>query len=407
MLSDQDYSFLDSAFRLSLKGGDSVKPNPRVGAVIVKNGEVISRGFHRCYGGPHAEAVALDKAGEKAEGSFLYCSLEPCSFRSPEKHNGPCTDRIISAGVKRVVIGQLDPNPRVRGRGAEKLRRAGITVEIAGKEDFTRRLWYSNARFNTSQALDRPFITLKHAQSLDGKTATASGDSKWITDEKARTKAHETRAAHDAVLAGINTVIQDNPLLNVRLQGKSDMPQNSAEKQRAQPKAVILDSLARIPLSSRLVQERSDEIIVYTMKTEHLFNLTDSELKDFRNRTGRLKDLGVKIREVPMESRSGLCIRSVLKDLMDLKITSVMVEGGSKVTTSFLKRGFYDFLTIYIAPILIGGDGRGIGRLGTEKISRAVELENIKTESIGNQMRMSGFRKGWLEEVSRCVREEL
>ena len=213
MLQKDDRHMLARALDLAARGGAAVAPNPRVGAVITRDDEIVAEGYHAAYGGPHAEAVALERAGSRARGTTLYCNLEPCSYSAPDKHNGACTDLIIAAGVARVVVGQLDPNPRVRGGGVAALRAAGVEVDTP--DDFDD-VWYENAAFNTTAALARPFVTLKLAQSLDGKIATATGDSKWITDEEARAEVHALRARHDAVLVGVGTAVADDPRLTVR-----------------------------------------------------------------------------------------------------------------------------------------------------------------------------------------------
>ncbi|MFP4491664.1 MAG: bifunctional diaminohydroxyphosphoribosylaminopyrimidine deaminase/5-amino-6-(5-phosphoribosylamino)uracil reductase RibD [Spirochaetaceae bacterium] len=401
MLSSQDRTFLSSALSLSRKGGGAVRPNPQVGAVIVQEGKIVSEGYHAKYGGPHAEAVALEKAGEQARGATLYCTLEPCSFFAADKHNEPCTGKIIRAGVRRVVIAQLDPNSRVRGRGARQLREAGIEVETASDDALGRRVWYQNAQFNTAHALNRPFVTLKLAQSLDGKIAASGGDSKWITDEAARSDVHYRRSEHDAVLVGVETVLNDDPRLDVRLVSASE-----GTKER-QPRVVVLDTLARIPLSSTLVQGRSDKLIVYAGDESALSGMSEQERMDFEGRLSRLHAAGASIGRVAVETDGKLSLGRVLEDLQHRKIQSVMVEGGARVATSFVKQALFDALHIYIAPILIGGDGRGLGELHTEKISGAVQFEWVQSTTIGDQTVVSGFRKGWLEEVKSSLEEEL
>ncbi|MDZ7794460.1 MAG: bifunctional diaminohydroxyphosphoribosylaminopyrimidine deaminase/5-amino-6-(5-phosphoribosylamino)uracil reductase RibD [Spirochaetia bacterium] len=401
MFTHQDQLFLSAADSLLKLGGSAVRPNPKVGAVLVREAEIVAEGYHARYGGPHAEALALERAGELARGSTLYCTLEPCSFTAPDKHNEPCTAKIIRADVSRVVIGQLDPNSRVRGRGVEQLRRAGIEVEIAADEELSRSLWYQNARFNTAHALKRPFVRLKLAQSLDGKIATGQGDSKWITDAQARSEVHHLRSDHDAVLVGAGTVHADDPLLNVRLARKDDAVNSK------QPKAVVLDALARTPLTSKLVQLRAEDLILCVADETALASLSYAESAAFHKRVDKLTAAGVHIRRVPAANKRQLSLIHVLDELYQLKIQSVMVEGGAQVITSFINAGLWDAMNLYIAPILIGGDGRGLGTLHTERISEAVQLERVETRSIGPQAVISGFRSGWFESVSRSVKEEL
>ena len=401
MFTQQDQLFLSSAGALLEQGGSAVRPNPKVGAVIVRNGEVIAEGYHAVYGGPHAEAVALQRAGMLAKDSTLYCTLEPCSFTAPDKHNEPCTEKIIRAGVGRVVIGQLDPNNRVRGRGVARLHQAGIEVEIAVDEDLSHSLWYRNARFNTAHALQRPFVSLKFAQSLDGKIATASGDSKWISDEHARREVHHLRSDHDAVLVGVGTVYADDPMLNVRLAAET------TSVSTAQPKAVVLDALARIPLTSNLVRQRGDELILCVADEAALGSLSDDEQSAFHARLSSLAAAGVQICRVPVEAETHLSPAHVVEQLYKLNIQSVMIEGGAQTSAAFIRAGLWDSLTLYIAPILIGGDGRGLAELQVASISEAVQLERVETRALGEQTVIHGFRRGWYESVSAAVEEEM
>lgn len=401
MFTHQDQVFLSAAASLMKLGGSAVRPNPKVGAVIVRDAEIIAEGYHAVYGGPHAEARALQSAGELAEGSTLYCTLEPCSFTAPDKHNEPCTNKIIRAGVGRVVIGQLDPNRRVRGRGVAQLRRAGIEVECAPDEELSRSLWYRNARFNTAHALKRPFVSLKLAQSLDGKIATGQGDSKWITDARARREVHHLRSDHDAVLVGAGTVHADDPLLNVRL-AEEDSVVNAE-----QPKAVVLDALARIPLTSKLVQLRAEDLLLCVADATALSAYSAEQRAEFDARIAKLTAAGVHICRVPVEAGRRLSLPHVLEDLYQLQIQSLMVEGGASTATAFVRAGLWDALNLYIAPILIGGDGRGLAGLQVESISEALQLERVETRTIGEQMVIRGFRRGWFESVSRAVEEEM
>ncbi|HKK49410.1 MAG TPA: bifunctional diaminohydroxyphosphoribosylaminopyrimidine deaminase/5-amino-6-(5-phosphoribosylamino)uracil reductase RibD, partial [Alkalispirochaeta sp.] len=245
-------AYLQQTLDLAAAGRTGAPPNPLVGAVITRNDRVVATGYHAQYGGLHAEAEALHAAGTDAAGSTLYCNLEPCSYTAPDKHQPPCTRHIIEAGVKTVVIGQLDPNPHVRGRGADQLREAGIEVRVA---DDGARFWQFNDVFNTVMAFNRPLIHVKTAMSLDGRIATAVGDSKWITDESARREAHQLRAQRDVVAVGIGTVLADDPSLTTRLVTGED----------ARP--VVFDSHLRIPLGSTLVRTRGHELIVMTRAT--------------------------------------------------------------------------------------------------------------------------------------------
>ena len=393
MFSTRDHLFLSTALELSKNGKAMVRPNPLVGAVVVKEGKVVAEGFHAAYGGPHAEAVALDKAGKKADGATLYCNFEPCSFSSSDKHNGPCTLKIIEAGVSRVVVGQIDPNRRVRGQGIEQLRKAGIEVEVAPDGPRLCETWYTNARFNTAHSLNRPYVSLKLAQSLDGRIATVTGNSKWITDEKAREEVHLLRAEHDGVLVGIGTVQADDPQLTVRV------PISSPSSPVRQPWAVVLDTHAELPVRSSLVRNRADRLILYAAET--------SASGMIRDRIAALRAKTVTVRRVPAACSGKLSLPHVLDDLKELGLHSVLVEGGGEIATTFLKQNLFDALHVYIAPFLIGGDGKGIDSLGVESISGSLKLERVRTRAIGSQVLVSGFRKGWFKEIKDSLKENI
>ena len=425
MISNTDYHFLSKALSLARYGGTAVKPNPSVGAVIVKNGRILADGYHPYFGGPHAEAVALQKAGSEAKEATLYCNLEPCSFDAPDKHNEPCTKKIIRSGISRVVIAQMDPNRNVRGQGIEQLRKAGIKVELAEnnsyqKSSIVKDAWYTNAFFNTVHALNRAFVTIKLAQSLDGKIATALGDSKWITDEKARAEVHRLRRQHDAVLVGVGTVCADNPRLTVRIpEPQTVQPDKSAKKPDAsqtaagndtaainQPTAIVLDPFAKIPADSYLVKNRAENLIVYTAEEDEIRRHPENGLAAFQSRKAVLRAYGVTVQGIPLIDDGQLSLQSILQNLKEKGLYSVLIEGGAKTATNFLRQQLFDALRIYISPMLIGGDGRGIGSLGVEHISDALQLERIHTKTIGRQAVVSGFRKSWIEEVMNSIKEE-
>ncbi|MCF7929135.1 MAG: bifunctional diaminohydroxyphosphoribosylaminopyrimidine deaminase/5-amino-6-(5-phosphoribosylamino)uracil reductase RibD [Spirochaetales bacterium] len=411
MFSNQDQKYLSRALALSRKGKAAVRPNPKVGALIVKTGRVVSDGYHAVYGGAHAEAVALNNAGAEAGGSTLYCNLEPCSFTAEDKHNGPCTTKIIEAGIKRVVIGQPDPNPRVRGQGIRQLREAGIEVELAPAVPDLEKIWYENARFNTVHSLNRVFVSLKLAQSLDGRIATDTGDSKWITDRTAREGAHKLRAEHDAVLVGIKTALSDNPRLTVRL------PQDAAGTQTSSPQAVVLDAYAQIPEGFYLVQKRPEHLLVYIADPAPAgpppagpppaTGRRRGPMKDREKRIASLRAAGVRVRPVGSDQEGRLSLPEILADLKEEGFQSVMVEGGAQIVTAFLQHRLFDALHLFIAPALIGGDGKAIGPLGVEKISEALRLEGTSCRQAGSGFEISGFREGWLEEITQAIEEEL
>jgi len=388
MVSRLDAEFLAETLDLAEEGGSAVRPNPQVGAVVVKGVRLISRGYHDHYGGPHAEAVALERAGGEAEGATVYCNLEPCSYSAPDKHNGPCTAKLIQAGVARVVIGQLDPNPRVRGRGVQQLREAGIEVDIAPDPAVS---WYANARFNTWHSLGRPFVTVKLAQSLDGRIATRSGDSRWISDLAARREVHALRAAHDAVMVGRATAERDDPQLTVR---HGELPAG-----HSQPRAVVIDTMCRLSPDSFLVRERPEDLII-------LVGAAPIDV-EARRRMEALRSSGVQVLEVPREcgDAGGVSLSAALAALGDAGIQSVLVEGGAVLATTLLREGLFDELRLYIAPILLGGDGIGIGTIGVDHVAEALRLEGVRQESREGHVRILGFREGWLAETRRAVEE--
>ena len=391
MLQKDDRHMLARALDLAARGGAAVTPNPRVGAVITRDDKIVAEGHHAAYGGPHAEAVALERAGSRARGTTLYCNLEPCSYSAPDKHNGACTDLIIAAGVARVVVGQLDPNPRVRGGGVAALRAAGVAVETP--DDFDD-IWYENAAFNTTAALARPFVTLKLAQSLDGKIATATGDSKWITDEEARAEVHALRARHDAVLVGVGTAVADDPRLTAR-----GRPEPTATRG---PEAVVLDPSARLPMESQLVKDRAAELTVLVAADPRAAG-GEAET-GVAARLAGLRERGITVLEVESDTAGRLQPAAALQALWEDGVRSVLVEGGGRVATTFLAAALFDALRVYVAPRIIGGDGMGIGTLGVESMSQALSLERVRTRTLGEQAVIEGFRAGWLESVQASVR---
>jgi diaminohydroxyphosphoribosylaminopyrimidine deaminase/5-amino-6-(5-phosphoribosylamino)uracil reductase len=316
-----DKRFMQTAIELAKTATGQTGKNPLVGAVVVKNNQVIGFGAHLKYGEPHAEVHALNMAGSKAEGSTIYVTLEPCN------HHGktpPCTELIIRSKVKRVVIGSRDPNPIVNGKGIKRLQQAGIEVTEGILKEECDQL---NTMLFHYLRTGLPFVTLKSAVSLDGKTAVESGDSKWITGEEARKDAHTYRSSHQAILVGANTVIHDDPSLTARL----------ANVQR-QPVRIVLDHSLKIPLESKVIRDREAETWIMTTR------VADAE------KIAHLESQGIRV----FVSQT-LSIQEVLRTLAEEGIYSLFVEGGSKIHGSFLKSRLYQQLIIYYAPKLIGG----------------------------------------------------
>lgn len=382
MLTDTDREYAREVVSLAHRGWGGTAPNPMVGAVVVRGSRVVGRGFHAEYGGPHAESVALDAAGAQSRGATLFCNLEPCCYRSPEKHQPPCTDRIIAAGVSRVVINQIDPNPRVIGRGIEILREAGIEVELIERDETA---WRLNDAFNTAVTLGRPFVHLKMAQSLDGRIATATGESMWITGKAARKEAHHLRLGRDAVLVGVGTVNADDPRLTVRLPERPN-PGPSALRQ---PVPVVIDPMLRMDPRSHLATERAEELVV----------VADPRAPDKTRR--RLEDRGSRVLTIS-RGEDGIPVAALLGGLWKLGVRSVLVEGGSRVHGYFLRSGIYDRITLFVSPRFLGASGLATtDSLDIEELDQAPPLEQVSVAPLGEDIMVDGYRAGWLEETRR------
>ncbi|MCX7787927.1 MAG: bifunctional diaminohydroxyphosphoribosylaminopyrimidine deaminase/5-amino-6-(5-phosphoribosylamino)uracil reductase RibD [Spirochaetes bacterium] len=379
--------FLRRALQLAWKGHGFVSPNPLVGAVLVKDGNIIGEGFHRKYGEKHAEAWAFEdakKKGYSVEGADLYCTLEPCCFTGPEKHQPPCTDLILRNRIARVFVCTLDPNPQVRGKGIQILRDAGVEVNVGILSSEALRL---NEGFFTYQIMNRPFVHLKIAQSIDGRIAALEGDSRWITDERARRRVHILRSTYDAVLVGKNTVQVDDPELTVRL-----VPGRN-------PYRVVLDTHLKLPLSSRIFHTKDpDRTIVIAATPSVSPKQTSIEKGPIEEKRKALEELGVRVILVPATShRPSLSV--VLSRLGDLGIRSILVEGGASVFTSFLQETLFDRISFFLAPMVIGKGIEGIGDLGIRRISDHLRLDRIRFRRIGNQIMIEGYRPGFYEKL--------
>ncbi len=359
-----DERFMRMALRLAAKARGRTSPNPMVGAVVVKNGKVIGQGYHRKAGEPHAEALALKRAGSAAKGATLYVTLEPCSHTG--KRTPPCTPLVIQSGVKRVVVAMIDPNPRVSGGGVKALRFAGIRVETGLLEDEAKKL---NETFIKHITTGTPFVTLKIAQTLDGKIATASGESKWITGEEAREEGHKLRDANDAILVGINTVLKDDPSLTTRIPNGRD------------PVRVIVDSRLRIPLNAKVLTQRSEaKTIIAT-----LANAPKSRIK-------KLQQLGAEVL-IARSSRGRVDLKDLMKKLGDRGIMSLLVEGGAEVNASALKAGIVDKVVFFIAPMLMTGRDAlpSIGGSSPEKLKHAMQLRDVTVKHVGRDLMVEGY----------------
>jgi diaminohydroxyphosphoribosylaminopyrimidine deaminase/5-amino-6-(5-phosphoribosylamino)uracil reductase len=343
------------------RGRGAVEPNPLVGAAVVQNGRIVGVGHHARFGGPHAEVVALQAAGVAARGATLYVTLEPCC------HHGktpPCTEAIKRADIRRVVAALTDPFPRVAGGGFEALRSAGIEVESGRLETEARRL---NAPYLKLLATGRPFVTAKWAMTLDGKTATATGDSRWISGPRARSLVHAFRGRMDAIAIGIRTALADDPQLTARPPG----PRRAAR--------VVLDSTARLPLESRLVRS-AGETPVWVAVTER----ADAE------RRAALTARGCEMLAFP---GSGLVpIVPLLEELGRRCVTNLLVEGGGTVLGALLDAGQVDAVDVFVAPILAGGAAAPgpAGGSGCQRIAEALRLDRLEASIIDGDLRLQG-----------------
>jgi diaminohydroxyphosphoribosylaminopyrimidine deaminase/5-amino-6-(5-phosphoribosylamino)uracil reductase len=344
---------------MSMKG--QTNPNPLVGSVIVNENRIVGLGAHMKAGEPHAEIHALNMAGDKAKGGTIYVTLEPCSHHG---RTGPCAEAIVRAGISKVVVAALDPNPIVSGRGIKILRDAGIEVTIGVCEEESKAM---NEVFN-KYIVDRvPFVTLKSATTLDGKISAYTSDSRWITSEEARMDVHQLRHENGAILVGVNTVIKDDPELTTRIPNGRH------------PVRVILDSTLRTPLNSKVVTDKKAETWIFTSKK---YNETIRH---------QLENNGVSVFVTNGEEKVDL--NHTLKILGERFISSLIVEGGGEVNAAFLEKKLVDKVIIYIAPKLIGGkisptffEGTGI-----EKMSEAISLENLNITKLGPDYKFTGY----------------
>jgi len=358
MFTQQDHQFMARALKLARRGLYSTHPNPRVGCVITKNDQILTEGWHQKTGGPHAEAHAIYQTSADLNGSSAYVTLEPCSHQG---RTPPCCDALIKAGITRVVIASMDPNPRVNGSGLEALNHAGITVEKGLMEDQAREL---NKGFFSLHEKFRPWVRLKTAASLDGRTAMASGESQWITAESARTDGQRFRAQSSAILTGINTVLVDDPSLTVRI--------NGAERQ---PMRIILDSKLQMPVDAKLFQS-SGEILILTCQQGE----SETAL--------RLKDKGASIMTLTAEHER-LSLTEVLDTLAVMNISELHVEAGRTLTGEFLKQDLADEIVIYLAPTILGDGARGMFSIpGLEKLSQRKEVSWFDQRMIGDDLRL-------------------
>jgi diaminohydroxyphosphoribosylaminopyrimidine deaminase/5-amino-6-(5-phosphoribosylamino)uracil reductase len=357
--------YMKIALSLAKRGRGKVSPNPLVGAVLVKNGQIVGKGFHRRAGEPHAEVNALHDAGDKAEGADLYINLEPCCHYGKTP---PCTDALIAHKIKRVFVGMVDPNPLVSGKGIKRLIKAGVQVTTGILEGEARKLNEVFTKYTTEKM---PFVIMKVASTLDGKIATRDGDARWITGEKARTFVHQLRNEVDAILVGVGTVKRDDPQLTTRL------PHGRGRD----PHRIILDTHLTIPLSSKLLHLDSQARTIIAT-AQHASS----------GKARKLKGLAATILTVPtLRGRTNL--KALLKKLGTRDITSVMVEGGRETITSFLEQGLVDKLYLFYAPkIIMGKEAVGItGGPGKALIQEAIRVNDVTVRRMGDDILIEGY----------------
>lgn len=352
--SDQDIHYMRSALSLARQGLGRVWPNPSVGCVIVKDGHVVARARTADGGRPHAETCALLQAGMAARGADVYVTLEPCA------HHGqtpPCAEALIQAGVARVFIGAPDPDPRVNGAGAAMLRAAGIPVTEHILADECAAV---NRGFTLKVTANRPMVTLKMATSLDGKMATAGGESKWITGDAARAYGRMERAEHDAVAVGINTAVADDPMLTARMGG-------------AGPVRIIFDTHLHLPETAAVVRTAKD-VPTWIMCGQGVDGA----------RISQWAEAGVRVFPVMQDKEKAVSIRAALSALAEQGITRIMVEGGAALLTSFIRAGLYDRLLHFQAGTLLGAEGKpAVGDLNIETLSQRMDLTRQETRFFG------------------------
>jgi diaminohydroxyphosphoribosylaminopyrimidine deaminase/5-amino-6-(5-phosphoribosylamino)uracil reductase len=361
MFSGDDASYMARALRLAERGLLTTAPNPRVGCVLVRDGVVVGEGWHERAGLPHAEINALQQAGSRAAGATAYVTLEPCCHQG---RTPPCTDALIAAGVTRVVAAMEDPNSQVAGQGLAALRSAGIDAKAGVLADAAQQL---NAGFVLRMRQGRPWVRCKLAMSVDGRTAMASGESRWITGTAARADVQQLRARSDAIMTGIGTLLADDPSLNVRIDGM--------DESYRQPLRVILDSRLRTPPDAKLLDLPGETLIVT--------GVVDADNEARLTRTG--------IRIVTLPTQDGqLDLPAVLQYLGTLQINEVHLEAGATLCGALLQAGLLDELVIYMAPHLMGNTARGLFALpGLEQMSQRVKLSISDVRAVGDDWRIT------------------
>jgi len=359
-----DARHLDRAFELAERGRYGVSPNPMVGAVVVRGRRTVAEGHHRRAGGPHAEVTALRRAGRRARGADLYLTLEPCVHQG---RTPPCAPAVIAAGVARVVIAMKDPNPAVAGRGVAALRRAGIAVVLAPPA-WRRRGEDLNAKFGVWITRRRPFVLAKWAETLDGRIASASGESRWITGSAARRRALALREEHDAVLVGAGTVAADDPRLTRRLGWNRSTPHWR----------IVLDGALRSPAPAAVFRGPGRRAVATALPAAH-------------PRARRLRARGVEVWSLPGRRRGTVDLARLLRELASRGAASLMVEGGARTLWGFFAAGLVDGVAVFVSPRVLGGD-RATGAVGGAgfRLADAAQIRDVRVESVGGDLLVTG-----------------
>ncbi len=373
----QDIEYMQRAIALAKKGAGFVNPNPMVGCVVVKDNEIIAEGYHEYYGGFHAERNALTNCNSDCNDATLYVTLEPCCHYGKTP---PCTEIIIEKGIKKVVVGLLDPNPLVAGKGISILQDAGIEV-VSGVEEY--KIKELNKVFLKYIKTKRPYVLLKTAMTLDGKIASYTGDSKWITNEKSRQLVHKLRSEMMGIVTGIGTVKADDPMLNCRLEVQQPIA-NSQKPDIHQPIRIIVDTKASISLDSNIVKTANEYRTILAVGRQSAVNSQQSKIEE-------LKSLNVEI--LYCEEKNGhVDINDLMIKLGQNGIDSLLLEGGATLNAAFLQAGCVDEVYAFIAPKIIGGEHSKspVGGQGIELMKDAIMLKDIKIETFDNDILIKG-----------------
>lgn len=346
------------ALRLARRGAGYTSPNPMVGAVILRGGSIIGQGYHRRFGGNHAEVNAIEAAGGDVEGATLYVTLEPCCHY--RKKTPPCVNTILQHGLARVVAGTLDPNPQVNGGGIEILNEKGVETAVGVLEEECVEL---NEAYFKYMRTGLPFVTLKFAQTVDGRIATLTGDSQWISCESTRKLAHRLRSLHDAILVGVGTVLSDDPQLTVRLvKGRS-------------PIRVIPDSTLRIPLEARVLKDQdvARTVVATTSRAD-------------REKALALEKMGIEVMTIRADGEGDVDLRDLLGKLAKMGVSSVLVEGGAGIITSLFRWKLVDKVVLVVAPKVMGKGIEAVGDLRIRGVDDTIGLSFVKTYRAGEDI---------------------